>query len=75
MISSSTGTHSQTSRECTFPMRLVVPPVTMKMLRVIDTSPYQVGIRLEDSFYIDESGNGVYFTENVGGQATSPWQP
>ncbi|KAF9648988.1 Creatinase/aminopeptidase [Thelephora ganbajun] len=35
----------------------------------------EIGVRLEDSFYIDESGNGVYLTEKAGGQATSPWQP
>ena len=40
-----------------------------------DQSLYQIGVRLEDCFYIDESGNGVYLTEKVGGQATSPWQP
>ena len=36
---------------------------------------HQIGIRLEDCFYIDESGSGVYLTEKVGGQAMSPWQP
>lgn len=34
----------------------------------------QVGVRLEDCFYIDEEGNGVYFTAGVGGQAKSPWE-
>jgi len=37
--------------------------------------PDEIGVRLEDCFYIDESGNGVYLTEKVGGQATGPWQP
>ncbi|KAI0957418.1 hypothetical protein AcW1_005817 [Taiwanofungus camphoratus] len=35
----------------------------------------QVGIRLEDCFYIDENGTAVFLTANVGGQATSPWNP
>ncbi|KAF9789878.1 Creatinase/aminopeptidase [Thelephora terrestris] len=37
--------------------------------------PGEIGVRLEDSFYIDESGSGVYLTERVGGQAVTPWQP
>lgn len=34
----------------------------------------QVGVRLEDCFFIDNEGNGVYFTEGVGGQSKSPWE-
>ncbi|TFK29794.1 peptidase M24 [Coprinopsis marcescibilis] len=33
----------------------------------------KVGIRLEDCFYIDESGLPVYFTAGVGGPPDSPW--
>ena len=40
-----------------------------------DSDSRQIGVRLEDSFYVDEAGNGVYLTEKVGGQAASPWQP
>ena len=35
----------------------------------------QVGIRLEDCFYIDIGGNAVYLTANVGGQALDPFHP
>ncbi|KAF8163159.1 peptidase M24, structural domain-containing protein [Crassisporium funariophilum] len=35
----------------------------------------KVGVRLEDCFYIDSEGNGVYLTESVGGQSLSPWEP
>ncbi len=35
----------------------------------------QVGVRLEDCFYIDEHGDAKYLTERVGGQASSPWSP
>jgi len=35
----------------------------------------KVGVRLEDCFYINEGGDGVYLTEGVGGQSTEPWQP
>lgn len=35
----------------------------------------EVGIRLEDCFYIDEDGSPVFLTEGVGGQAGSPWEP
>ncbi|KAG1749007.1 peptidase M24, structural domain-containing protein [Suillus paluster] len=35
----------------------------------------KVGIRLEDCFYIDESGNSVFLTQGVGGQAQSPLYP
>ncbi|VDC05991.1 unnamed protein product [Peniophora sp. CBMAI 1063] len=35
----------------------------------------EVGVRLEDCFYIDADGSAVYLTEGVGGQALSPWQP
>ncbi|THH20377.1 hypothetical protein EW146_g973 [Bondarzewia mesenterica] len=35
----------------------------------------EVGVRLEDCFYIDEDGDSVYLTQGVGGQAESPWNP
>ncbi|KAI0748284.1 Creatinase/aminopeptidase [Daedaleopsis nitida] len=35
----------------------------------------EVGVRLEDCFYIDTDGSAVFLTEEVGGQATSPWYP
>ncbi|KAJ7093234.1 Creatinase aminopeptidase [Mycena epipterygia] len=35
----------------------------------------QVGVRLEDCFYINEDGNAVFLTAGVGGQAKSPWNP
>lgn len=35
----------------------------------------QVGIRLEDAFYISESGFAEFLTKDVGGQAKSPWMP
>jgi len=35
----------------------------------------QVGIRLEDCFYIDEGGKSVFLTAGVGGAAGSPWRP
>jgi len=35
----------------------------------------KVGVRLEDCFYINEDGAGVYLTDGVGGQSTQPWQP
>ena len=47
-------------------MGLVAPTVEIKMFRVIDTSLCQIGVRLEDSFYIDEPGNEIYLTEKVG---------
>jgi len=33
----------------------------------------EFGVRLEDSFFIDNNGDGVYLTEGAGGQAKSPW--
>ncbi|KAH8106756.1 peptidase M24 [Cristinia sonorae] len=33
----------------------------------------ELGIRLEDCFYIEEDGKPVYLTSGVGGQARSPW--
>lgn len=33
----------------------------------------EVGVRLEDIFYIEEAGNSVFLTANVGGQAKTPW--
>ncbi|KAF5391827.1 hypothetical protein D9757_001792 [Collybiopsis confluens] len=35
----------------------------------------QVGIRLEDCFYVDANGKPVFLTKGVGGQALSPWKP
>uniref|UniRef100_A0A8H7Y5C0 Peptidase M24 domain-containing protein n=1 Tax=Psilocybe cubensis TaxID=181762 RepID=A0A8H7Y5C0_PSICU len=35
----------------------------------------KVGVRLEDCFYINEHGFGVYLTEGVGGQSKDPWNP
>ncbi|KAK7060257.1 hypothetical protein VNI00_001022 [Paramarasmius palmivorus] len=36
----------------------------------------KIGVRLEDCFYIEESsGKAIFFTEDVGGQATSPFAP
>lgn len=35
----------------------------------------EVGIRLEDCFYINEDGDAVYLTANVGGQAPDPFRP
>lgn len=35
----------------------------------------QVGVRLEDCFYIDEDGVAQYLTAGVGAPATSPWTP
>ncbi|KZT11274.1 peptidase M24 [Laetiporus sulphureus 93-53] len=35
----------------------------------------QVGIRLEDCFYVAENGSAVLLTAGVGGAATSPWDP
>lgn len=33
----------------------------------------KVGVRLEDSFYINQDGTPMFLTEGVGGQARSPW--
>ena len=33
----------------------------------------KVGVRLEDSFYISDTGEPIYLTLNAGGPATSPW--
>lgn len=47
-----------------------------KLANVADKcSSLQIGVRLEDCFYIDENGNAVYLTEGVGGQSQSPWLP
>ncbi|RXW24913.1 hypothetical protein EST38_g976 [Candolleomyces aberdarensis] len=35
----------------------------------------KVGVRLEDCFYIDDSGMPRYLTEGVGGPSHSPWAP
>ncbi|PFH50072.1 hypothetical protein AMATHDRAFT_4319 [Amanita thiersii Skay4041] len=35
----------------------------------------KLGVRLEDCFYINESGEAVFFTEGIGGQSRSPWSP
>ncbi|KIY67833.1 Creatinase/aminopeptidase [Cylindrobasidium torrendii FP15055 ss-10] len=34
-----------------------------------------IGVRLEDCFYIADDGQPVYLTAGVGGVATSPWEP
>jgi len=34
-----------------------------------------VGVRLEDCFYIAETGLPVMLTAGVGGQAKTPWEP
>ena len=33
----------------------------------------QVGVRLEDCFYIDADGTAKYLTEGMGGAAVDPW--
>lgn len=33
-----------------------------------------VGVRLEDIFYIAEDGSSIFLTEGVGGPAISPWK-
>ena len=33
----------------------------------------KVGIRLEDTFYISDTGEPIYLTLNAGGPASSPW--
>ncbi|KAF8969918.1 peptidase M24, structural domain-containing protein [Flammula alnicola] len=35
----------------------------------------KVGVRLEDCFYINEDGVGVFLTAGVGGQSDQPWLP
>ncbi|PPQ99115.1 hypothetical protein CVT26_014365 [Gymnopilus dilepis] len=35
----------------------------------------KVGVRLEDCFYINEDGVGIYLTEEVGGPSKAPWRP
>ncbi|KAG7097260.1 hypothetical protein E1B28_004626 [Marasmius oreades] len=35
----------------------------------------EIGVRLEDCFCIDESGQPVLLTKGVGGQTSSPWSP
>lgn len=35
----------------------------------------QVGVRLEDCFYVNDEGLPVFFTAAVGGQAKDPWRP
>lgn len=35
----------------------------------------EVGVRLEDCFYIDENGEAVLLTAGTGGQTGSPWNP
>jgi len=34
-----------------------------------------VGVRIEDCFYIDEYGVAEFLTAGVGGQSSSPWHP
>ncbi|KIM49269.1 hypothetical protein M413DRAFT_438439 [Hebeloma cylindrosporum] len=35
----------------------------------------KVGVRLEDCFFINEDGVGIYLTEGVGGASVLPWLP
>ncbi|KZV75761.1 Creatinase/aminopeptidase [Peniophora sp. CONT] len=35
----------------------------------------EVGVRLEDCFYVDADGTAVFLTEGTGGQAVDPWHP
>ncbi|GJE95184.1 creatinase/aminopeptidase [Phanerochaete sordida] len=35
----------------------------------------EVGVRLEDCFYVDDDGRPVFLTAGVGGQAGSAWEP
>ncbi|KAH9945979.1 peptidase M24 [Epithele typhae] len=35
----------------------------------------EVGVRLEDCFYIDDDGVAQYLTQGVGGAASGPWTP
>ncbi|KAH9934675.1 peptidase M24 [Fomitopsis serialis] len=35
----------------------------------------QVGIRLEDCFYVHENGTAIFLTAGVGGAARGPWDP
>ncbi|KZT68185.1 Creatinase/aminopeptidase [Daedalea quercina L-15889] len=35
----------------------------------------QVGIRLEDCFYVHENGTAIFLTEGAGGAAKGPWDP
>ncbi|KAI0692403.1 peptidase M24, structural domain-containing protein [Cytidiella melzeri] len=35
----------------------------------------QIGVRLEDCFYIAEDGSAVFLTAGVGGPGGSPWEP
>ena len=35
----------------------------------------EVGVRLEDCFYVGANGSAMYLTEGTGGQATDPWHP
>ena len=37
--------------------------------------PGEIGVRLEDCFYIDEHGWPIWLTAGVGGQATSALDP
>lgn len=39
------------------------------------TNYEQVGVRLEDCFYINEDGEPVFLTQGVGGLARSPLRP
>jgi hypothetical protein len=45
------------------------------LLRPVLTDCDQVGVRLEDCFYIDKDGNSVFLTQGVGGQAHGPLRP
>ena len=42
-------------------------------LKFITCIILQVGVRLEDCFYVDKDGRAKYLTEGVGGAAIDPW--
>lgn len=37
--------------------------------------PNELGIRLEDCFYVSDHGEAILLTEGVGGFPVSPWDP
>ena len=42
-------------------------------IRILMIIPIQVGIRIEDCFYVGHDGKAVYLTAGVGGPPTQPW--
>lgn len=56
-------------------IRLAPAYLTIRATAEIFFAPTQVGVRLEDCFYINELGIPVFLTAGVGGQATSPLEP